>query len=353
MKARRSKTWIAAVVLLILGVLAGAVFLRKHAAPEPARLLPDGDAILYANLKPVRAFSDFGKKPRTDGEPEYQKFVAQTGFVFERDLDEAAVSVHGELAGAMGPDTVAPTTRFSWIFDGRFNSEKLTNYLKTLANDTDEYRGVTVYSIPLQGRTVRVGVLSVDMVAASNFDGSQDIHGIIDRYRASALPFGGPELVRGFYKHVPLGSVVWSILRTTTAGEHSSPFLPGNISLFVPANTTVVTSARALTSVHVKAELFAPSEADAQKFKSQMDVFLALFKSIEGSVQPGGNDKDVKAVFDTIKVEQSGARASLIAVIPFDFFKKLLAETPSEVAPQPAPEPAPPTPAPKAPTKKR
>jgi hypothetical protein len=352
MKARRSKTWIAIVVLLILGVLAGAVFLRKHAAPEPARLLPDGDAILYANLKPVRAFSDFGKTPRKDGDPDYQKFVAQTGFVFERDLDEAAVSVHGELAGAMGPDTVAPTTRFSWIFDGRFNSEKLTNYLKTLANDTDEYRGVTVYSVPLQGRTVRVGILSVDMVVASNLDGSQDIHGIIDRYRASALPFGGPELVRGFYKHVPLGSVVWSILRTTTAGEHSSPFLPGNISLFVPANTTVVTSARALTSVHVKAELFAPSEVDAQKFKSQMEVFLALFKSIEGSVQPCGNDKDVKAVFDSIKVEQSGTRASLVAVIPFDFFKKLLSDTPSEVAPQPAPEPVAP-PAPKASKKKR
>jgi hypothetical protein len=151
---------------------------------------------------------------------------------------------------------------------------------------------------------------------------------------------------------VPLGSVVWSILRTTTAGEHSSPFLPGNISLFVPANTTVVTSARALTSVHVKAELFAPSEVDAQKFKSQMEVFLALFKSIEGSVQPGGNDKDVKAVFDSIKVEQSGTRASLVAVIPFDFFKKLLSDTPSEVAPQPAPEPVAP-PAPKASKKKR
>jgi hypothetical protein len=83
-----------------------------------------------------------------------------------------------------------------------------------------------------------------------------------------------------------------------------------------------------------------------------MDVFLALFKSIEGSVQPGGNDKDVKAVFDSIKVEQSGTRASLVAVIPFDFFKKLLAETPSEVAPQPAPEP-PPQPATKATKKKR
>ena len=41
-----------------------------------------------------------------------------------------------------------------------------------------------------------------------------------------------------------------------------------------------------------------------------MDVFFELFKSIEGSVQPGGNDKDVKAVFDSIKVEQSRPRAT-------------------------------------------
>ncbi len=337
MKARRSKLWIATVVLVIAAALAGAVLLRKHAAPEPARLLPDGDAVLYVDLKPIRLLSDFGKKLSQDRDPEYQKFVNQTGFEFERDLEEAAVSAHGALSGAMGPDGLAPTTRFSWIFVGRYNSEKLTEYLKSLANDTDQYRGVTIYSIPLEGRTVRVGILSVDTVAASNVDGSQDLHGIIDRYRASALPFGGPQLVRDYYKHVPLGSVLWSILHTTTAGEHSSPFLPGNISLFVPANTTIVTSARALKSVHVKADLFAQNDADAEKFKNQMDVFLSIFKSVESSVQPSGNDKDVKALFDNIKVEQSGARATVSAVIPFDFFKKMLAETPAEVGPQPQP----------------
>ena len=336
MKSRRSKTWIAFVVLLVAAAVFAAILLRKHAAPEPARLLPDGDAMLYVNLKPIRAFSDFGKHPHTDGDPEYQRFVSETGFVFERDLEEAAVSVHGELAGAMGPESAGPTTRFSWVFVGHFNAENLTKYLKSLANDTDEYRGVAIYSVPLQGRTVRVGILSVDTVVASNLDGSQDVHGMIDRYRASALPFGGPELVRSFYKHVPLGSEAWSILHTSTAGEHSSPFLPGNVSLFVPANTTIVTSARALTSVHVRAELFTQNETDAKKFKDQMDVFLSLFKSIEDNVQPGGNDKDVKAVFDNIKIEQNGTRASLSAVIPFDFFKKLLAETPSQVAPQPA-----------------
>lgn len=339
MKSRRSKAWIAIAVALIAGAIVAALILRKHAAPEPARLLPDGDAILYVNLKPIRVFSDFGKNPPKDRSPEYEQFVQQTGFEFERDLDEAAVAVHGELAGAMGPDNVPPTTRFSWIFVGRFNAERLTGYLRSRANDKDNYRGIDIYSIPLQGRTVRVGILSVDTVAASNVDGSQDIHGMIDRYRASALPFGGPSLVRADYKDVPLGSVAWSILRTTTAGEHSSPFLPGNISLFVPANTTIVTSARALTSVHLRAELFTPSEADAVKFKNQMDVFLSLFKSIESNVQPGGNDKDVKELFDNIQIEQKGPDATLSMVIPFGFFKKLLSETPAEVAPQPATQP--------------
>ncbi|MGZ5178616.1 MAG: hypothetical protein ACXWCW_31220 [Burkholderiales bacterium] len=346
MKSRRSKIRIAIVVLAIAALLLGAVLLRKHAAPEPARLLPDGDAILYVNLKPVRAFSNFGKNPSTH-DPEFQNFVNQTGFEFERDLDEAAFSIHGAITGAMGTDNNAPETRFSEVFVGHFNAEKLTTYLKSLANDTDDYRGVAIYSIPLQGRTVRVGILSVDTVAASNVNGSQDLHGMIDRYRAAALPFGGPKLVRDYYKHVPLGSEVWSILLTNTAGEHSSPFLPANVSLFVPANTAIVTSARALTSVHVKAELFTQSEADAKKFKDQTDVFLSLFKSIETSIQPNGNDKDVKAVFDNIKVEQNGTRASVSAVIPFDFFKKLLSEPPAEVVPQTqAPPPVtPPAPA--------
>ncbi|ABF43686.1 hypothetical protein Acid345_4686 [Candidatus Koribacter versatilis Ellin345] len=354
MKSRRSKIWIAVAVLVILAAIGGALYLRKHAAPEPARLLPDGDAILYANLKPVRVFSNFGKEPQKGRDPDYQDFVNQTGFEFERDLDEAAVSEHGALVGAMGPDTVPPATRFSWIFVGRFNSEKLTGWLKARANDADQYRGASVYSIPLQGRTVRVAILSVDTVAASNVDGSQDIHGIIDRYRASALPVGGPSLVRSFYKNVPIGSVLWTILRTNTAGEHSSPFLPGDASLFVPANTTIVLSARALTSVHVQADLFTPSENDAKKFKQKTDVFLALFKGVETNVGVNGNDKDVKDAFDNIKVEQTGATATISAVIPFDFFKKLLADTPEQVAQQPAPEPvAPPAPAPKKPVHKK
>ena len=39
----------------LLVALAVLVALRFHAPPEVARLLPESDAIVYANLKPVRA----------------------------------------------------------------------------------------------------------------------------------------------------------------------------------------------------------------------------------------------------------------------------------------------------------
>jgi hypothetical protein len=64
----------------------------------------------------------------------------------------------------------------------------------------------------------------------------------------------------------------------------------------------------------------------------------------------------VKALFDNIKVEQSGTRAILSAVVPYDFFKKLLSETPAQVGPQteapPTPAPAPEKPA-RTPSKKK
>ena len=79
------------VVRAELAAVALAVFLRKHAPPEPARLLPSADAFAYVNLKWIRTFNATGQLPPISREPEYQKFVDETGFQFERDLDQAAV----------------------------------------------------------------------------------------------------------------------------------------------------------------------------------------------------------------------------------------------------------------------
>ncbi len=220
MRHRRRILWIILAVLLVAGAITTAVLLRKRAAPDVVRLLPNADAILYVNLEPVRLLTDLGKKPPTNREPDYEEFVRQTGFEFERDLDRAALAIHygqpkGKSEGA---------TRYSEILQGHFDGQRITEYLRKLSKDVEHYRDFDIYIIPLEGRTLRVVLLGVDTAAASNTEETDAIHGMVDRYKQAALPFAGPDLVRDYYARVPLGSVVWTIAQipeTSVAQERS------------------------------------------------------------------------------------------------------------------------------------
>src|SRR5947209_6203791 len=85
---------IALAVVAIGAALVLAVQLRKHAPPEPARLLPGADGFLYADYTWIRR-SNSGKPfyPVTH-DPEYQQFIQDTGFDFERDLNDVAFAIH-------------------------------------------------------------------------------------------------------------------------------------------------------------------------------------------------------------------------------------------------------------------
>ena len=61
MRHRRRKLWIALAVLLS-SAPSTAVLLRKRAAPDVVRLLPNTDAILYVDLEPVRLLSGLGQE---------------------------------------------------------------------------------------------------------------------------------------------------------------------------------------------------------------------------------------------------------------------------------------------------
>src|SRR6202163_4602549 len=81
-------------VVLVGAAIALAVVLRKHAPPEPARLLPGADGYLYVNLKRARRANLAGQLPDVPHEAEYEQFIQATGFQFERDLDQAAFAIH-------------------------------------------------------------------------------------------------------------------------------------------------------------------------------------------------------------------------------------------------------------------
>jgi hypothetical protein len=338
-------------VLLIVVAVGLIVTLRKQAPPEAARLLPGADGFFYINLKWIRTFNATGQLPPVSREPEYQKFVEETGFQFERDLDQAAFAIHYPQGWGSGTAGSASEPRFSEVFVGKVDSARLTAYLKKLSTSVDDYRGFEIYSIPLEGRTVRVVVLNYDTIAVSNHPDPDVIRGILDRSRKLASPFGGPWLLRNFYRRVPLASLSFAILRVRP--EMTSLAGLGSWSLLFPKPAVAVISARYLPSfqnpaLRLRAEAFTNNDAEARALTEKTSAFISLFHAAEGSVGAQGTDADVKAFFESLKVMEVGDRAVLTATVPAGFIRKALAEVPPEtVAPV-----APPTHvAPKAPQK--
>jgi hypothetical protein len=337
---------IALVVVVVAAAVTVAVQLRKNAPPESARLLPGADGFFYVNLSWIRKLSDGKTLFPVSHDPQYEAFIQQTGFDFERDLDEAAFAVHyPEKWPGGGTGGAAPEPRFSEVFMGRFNAAKCVAYLRRTAQSIENYNSVDIFTIPLEGRTFRVAILNVDTVAASNHEDSAVIHGIVDRSRRLASPFGGPAFLRRYYKRVQLASPVWIVARVVP----SAPQFGGWSALFPkPADLVVSASYNPLhlplrTGVlHVRAEAWAGNDEDARSIADKANLFLTMFRSAEISVGSPGSDADVKAFFDSLQVRLDDSRAVLYATLPTAVFHKLLespSPLPSQAAPTPSPKP--------------
>jgi hypothetical protein len=359
MRARRRLLILSVCVLLFIGAVGVVVLLRKQAAPEPARLLPEADAVLYVDLGTIRNLTAFDQQmPKLA--PGYDEFVRQTGFAFERDLDEAAMAVHrgsapdaghGATGAATGNGTRGATrgaTRYTEVLVGHYDQIKLAQYLHQHARSVEAYRDVDVFSFPIENRTLRVALLAIDTVAVSNVDDPGTIHGIIDRFKKVALPFGGPALVRSYYRKVPLGSLLWAIAHLGASSDwpNAAPSftLPGGIDIGLPSDCDVVVSLRMLNTIHAHADFYTQSEQAARQFTDQTATFLAVFRGIQANAVAGPSDADVKTVIDSIQITQKEDRAELTATIPPSFLRKLVA--------QPAHDAVQGEPAPSAPVKK-
>jgi hypothetical protein len=325
---------IALAVVIIGAAVTLAVQLRKHAPPEPARLLPGADAFVYADLTWIRKAA--GDKPfgPISHDPEYERFIQETGFDFERDLDAVAFAVHyPERWPGGGTGGAAPEPRFSEVLTGRFDGARCAAYLKKSARSVENYNSVDIFTIPLQGRTFRVAILSVDTVAASNHDDPAVIRGMVDRSRRLASPFAGPALLRRYYKRVQLASPVWIIAHVAPMRAQMS----GLLTIFhKPADLIVSASYNPLHlplragALHLRAEAWTDSDEDAQAIVDKANVFLSMFRSAEVSVGQPGTDADVKTFFDSLQVRQDDRRAVMVATVPTGIFHKLAESQPSD-----------------------
>jgi hypothetical protein len=314
-------------VLLVASAVAIVVVMRKHAPPEAARLLPQADGFLYLNLKDLRRAGVPGQLPAVSHDPEYEQFIEATGFQFENDLDEAAFAIHY-------PTRDQPQLRYSEVFIGRIQVQRLRDYLQKIAKSVETYRSVDIYTIPIEDRTFRVAILGVDAVAATNLSDPHVLESMIDRSRKLASPFGGPALLRKYYKYVPLStryvpfaSLGWSVFRVDPAAENAAAG-PLGLSLLFSKPAVIVASVGHVRNVSFRAEAFTDDEDEAKHVAEQLHTFLAVFHSAEANLSKAGPDPDIRTIFESLEVKQSGDRTVLTASIPATVIQRALAGPP-------------------------
>jgi hypothetical protein len=326
-------------LLLMLALMAALIvvlILRKAGPPEAARLLPESDAIVYANLKPLRTVTHFDRNPVARS-PDYQQFVDATGVVPERDLDAVAFALHrmDDPNGPNGP------VGYSEVFEGRFDGERLARYLASIATAKEAYAGHDIYTVAVGDgrvmRPLRIAQLDYDTIAASNMPTPEQIHSILDRHRAAASPFSGSSLLSTRFRDVPAFSSAWAI------GHIGLPFSDrGYISVFglqlpLPEDTTFVASLRYLGTLRLRVEQIAPTDTDAAHATETLGTLLRLVKSVQqtqGQMQPNVPSENAPffELLNSAKIEQHKDRAVLTANIPLDLVKKLTTPSP-EVKP--------------------
>jgi hypothetical protein len=317
MTHRRKKVSIA-IVLIVLLLLAGAVYLRKEAPPEAARLLPESDGIVYINLRPLRSATHFDQHP-VEHSPEYQHFIDATGIQVEKDLDEAAFALH-RMANPHGPNGAMA---FSEVFVGHFDGRRLAEYLARIAASQEDYAGHTIYNIPSEGRTVRVTLLGYDIVAASNTPLPEQIHSMIDRYRTAALPFSGSSLLSKRYSQVPLLAIAWGI------GQIGAPLSNGGarvmgLHLPLPVDATFIASLTWIGKIHLRVEEIAPSDAAAADTTESLQTILVLVKSMANSGGTEPYDSEARALINSIQVERRRNQAVLTATVPTALLQQMM-----------------------------
>lgn len=312
-RTRRTLMIVAAAVVL----LAVAIFLRSKAPPEPARLLPQSDGIIYVNLKPFRALMrhEHTQMKPPQRVPEYQEFVTATGIDWEKDLDQAAIALH-RMPNPNGPN--GPVA-YSMVLVGKITGPRLNNWLAAHAATREVYAGHTVYSIPSDGRTVRVSQIGYDVIAVSNTPTPEQIHSIIDRRSTAAWPFAGSALLRQHFHEVPLLAFAWGV------GQIGLPFSQsGAISIFgfqlpLQTNSTIIASVSPTLPVpkalHLRVEEIAPDEQAAANQSAALATLVTMARGFTEPLAPNAANNGLKQLLSTATVTQHHERVTITATL--------------------------------------
>ena len=298
-------------------LLALAVYLRFKAPPEAARLLPESDGIVYVNLRPMHGAMHKSLKPVVRA-PEYQEFLDATGFDWESDLDEAAIALHRET----DPKSPNYPVAYSMVLVGKLDGKRMGGFLEAHATSKESYAGHTIYSLPSEGRTVRIAMIGYDTVAISNTPTPEQIHSMLDRHRSAALPFSGSTLLAEHYSEIPLLSVAWGM------GQIGLPFAEDGkiqvlgMALPLEPDTAFLASVRWPGALRV--EEIAPSETVAAKQAASLTLLLDLARSATTGLGDMPANVGLKELLRTAQIRQVRNRVVVNATVSGELTSELL-----------------------------
>lgn len=292
--------------VLVATTIASA--LAYHWIRRPARavlLVPDGNLLAYVNFTPMH-FADMGPMPFASS-PQYQDFLAQTGFHFETDLDSLVISASSPA------ETTADVTG---ILTGKFDQDRLAAFLQKQPVETESYGGKTVFSLHEGTQTLRVCILDSKTVALAGGESSESMHGIIDRSTGAASSHW---LLDNYYGNVPFGSVAWAIARVP-GGQDVTPVAARAMNLEFLRDSVTVVSLRYSGSLRLRAEFISSTKSAADQVFHAINGALELARAGQGT---RNMDKDVATVIQGTELQQSGNRVVISIVVPQDVITRM------------------------------
>jgi hypothetical protein len=202
------------------------------------------------------------------------------------------------------------------VLVGKLDGKRLARYMEAHASGKEVYEGHTIWSLPSEGRTVRIAQIGYDTVATSNTPTPEQIHSMLDRHRAAALPFSGSTLLAEHYGEMPLLSVAWGM------GQIGLPFNEGGkVRLFgmdlpIPPDTTFLASVHWAGALKLRVVEIAPDESAAASQAASLNLLLALARDVTAGLGPGAANNTLKEALRTAAISQRRDRVTIDATLP-------------------------------------
>jgi hypothetical protein len=204
------------------------------------------------------------------------------------------------------------------VLVGKLTGQKLNAWLNSHAVSREAYAGNTIYSIPSEGRTVRVAQIGYDMLAISNTPTPEQIHSMLDRHRTAALPFSGSTLLSRHFHEVPLLSLAWGVGQIGLPFSESGAIKILGFTLPLEADSTIVASLGWTGSVRI--EEIAPTDEVAASQEAALTSLVALAGNFTAPLAGNAANNALKELLKTAEVSRLRNRVVIKATLSPSLF---------------------------------